>query len=190
MCRRRATASAVALAERELPVDSRRRPSSRARAASRWCSSVGMMSRMRSLPSMRRAAGLLEEERHRVRLVEQAELAALALRVGGVREDAALEQRAVRVGDERADVARAVRRLERLAAVGRRCRPSRLDPARPLLDLGRPARVVALVDRVAVAARAGTRMSGCERKNSPIVGSSVKPCTPWPVDMTKIVDEP
>src|SRR5689334_15236450 len=35
----------------------------------------------------RGGARLLEEEGHRVRLVEEAELAVLALRVGGVRED-------------------------------------------------------------------------------------------------------
>src|SRR2546425_6354286 len=33
-------------------------------------------------------------------------------------------------------------------------------------------------------------MLGCDSRNSPIVGSSVKPCTPWPVVYTSIVLEP
>src|SRR5439155_112848 len=33
-------------------------------------------------------------------------------------------------------------------------------------------------------------MSGCDNRNSPIVGSSVKPCTPWPVVYTSMVLEP
>src|SRR5256885_3256458 len=33
-------------------------------------------------------------------------------------------------------------------------------------------------------------MSGCDKRNSPIVGSSVKPCTPWPVVYTSMVLEP
>jgi hypothetical protein len=33
-------------------------------------------------------------------------------------------------------------------------------------------------------------MRGAQRRNSPIVGSRVKPCTPWPVVYTIIVLEP
>src|SRR5207245_9861082 len=33
-------------------------------------------------------------------------------------------------------------------------------------------------------------MLGCDSRNSPIVGSRVKPCTPWPVVYTSIVLEP
>src|SRR5439155_1181665 len=33
----------------------------------------------------------------------------------------------------------------------------------------------------------GVRMSRCDRRNSPIVGSSVNPCTPFPVVYTSIV---
>ncbi len=36
----------------------------------------------------------------------------------------------------------------------------------------------------------GTLMFGCESRNSPIDGSSVKPCTPCPVVYTSIVLEP
>src|SRR5205085_847942 len=70
------------------------------------------------LAGRRGAARLLEEERHRVRFVEETQLAVLALRICGVPEHAALDERAMCIGDERSDVARAVRRLERLAAVG------------------------------------------------------------------------
>ena len=61
------------------------------------------------------AAGLLDDEGEGVRLVEQAQLAAGGLAVGGIEEDAALEQVAVEVGDQGADVARRAAPL--LAAV-------------------------------------------------------------------------
>src|SRR5215831_1036285 len=51
----------------------------------------------------RGAAGLLDDERERVRLVEKAQLAARRLGVRRIREDAAAEQVAVEVGHERAD---------------------------------------------------------------------------------------
>lgn len=61
----------------------------------------------------REAARLLREQRHRERLVQHAQLAALALLVVRVPEDPAVDQRPVHVGDHRADVARAVRRAAR-----------------------------------------------------------------------------
>ena len=129
------------------------------------------------------AAGGLEDERQGVRLVEEAELALRALLVGGVGEDAALEQRAVRVGDERADVALAV------GAAGAPCR--RLDPGVPAADGLGPEGEVALVDRVRLALARGcgcSRARGRTRRRS---GSSVKPWTPpfAPVESTSMVDD-
>ncbi len=49
-------------------------------------------------------AGLLRDERGRVGLVQQPQLAAGGGRVGGVQEHAAVHQGAVEVGDERADI--------------------------------------------------------------------------------------
>ena len=80
----------------------------------RWCSSVGCTSRMRCWPSIADAARLLDDERERVRLVEQAQLAlAASSAIRRIAEHAAAEQVAVEVGDERADVAHA-ERLPRL----------------------------------------------------------------------------
>src|SRR6185437_7041634 len=64
----------------------------------------------------RRSPGLLDDEGERVRLVEQAQLAARRLAVRRIGEDAAAEKVAVEVGDERADVARAERRVVALEA--------------------------------------------------------------------------
>ena len=96
------------------------------------------------LAGEREAARLLDEVRHRRRLVQQPQLAVRVLRVGGVAEDAAVEQRAVDVADHRANVPRAVP----LAAL-----------AEPLLDVFHvapqrrvPVHAVGLVERVDAAA--------------------------------------
>src|ERR1019366_5647469 len=74
----------------------------------------------------------------------ETKLAAWALLVSRVREDAALHERAVRVGHERPDVAVTVRQALRLVFA--------LDPGVPLPDGLLPPHVVALVDGVRVAA--------------------------------------
>src|SRR5690349_17162234 len=51
-----------------------------------------------------RAAGLFDDERERIGLVQKTQLSLGRLAVGRVREDAAAEQIAVEIGDERTDV--------------------------------------------------------------------------------------
>mmetsp|Transcript_36611 Transcript_36611/g.78109 ORF Transcript_36611/g.78109 Transcript_36611/m.78109 type:complete len:360 (+) Transcript_36611:284-1363(+) len=80
------------------------------------------------------AARRLHDEGHREALVQHAQLASRALLVGGVYEDAAVEDGAMHVGDHRSDVARGV-----LVA---------LEPLDRVLDRLVPAEVVALVARV------------------------------------------
>ena len=72
---------------------------------------------MRCVPSHRRAARLLDDERERIRLVEQTQLALRRLAIRRIREDSAAEEVAMKVGDERADVARAQRPAIALEAV-------------------------------------------------------------------------
>ena len=73
----------------------------------RWCSSVRHDIEYRRDAVDGRAAGLLGDERQRVRLVQQAELAARTLPVGGIREQAATQQIAMEIRDERPDVSHA-----------------------------------------------------------------------------------
>jgi hypothetical protein len=88
------------------------------------------------------AAGLLDDEAHGRALVQQPQLAVLALLVPRVPVDAAVEQRAVEVADEAADVARRVR-LPGVAGL--------LEAVHVLLELVVPERVVALVEGVDLA---------------------------------------
>src|SRR4029079_1470007 len=62
----------------------------------RWCDVEDVL-----LAVDRRTASLFEDERHRVGLVQQAQLALRVLLVGRVREDASLQERALGVRDER-----------------------------------------------------------------------------------------
>ena len=68
----------------------------------------------------RLAAHLFNDERHRVALVHEAELAPGRVRGGRVHEDAAVLERAVNVGHHRADVAASVRLLFQTDAERRR----------------------------------------------------------------------
>src|SRR6185436_1104247 len=94
----------------------------------------------RAASGRRRAPRLLADQRQRRALVEVAQLPLRRLAVGGIHEDAALEQGAVEVGDQRADVALAVG-----AAAGA---VLLLEPGDEALLARVPARRVALVDRV------------------------------------------
>ena len=58
------------------------------------------------------ASHLFNDERHRVALVHEAQLALGRVRGGRVHEDAAVLERTVHVGHHRADVAAAVRLLQ------------------------------------------------------------------------------
>ena len=82
----------------------------------------------------------MERDLHFICLVEEAQLAVLVLAVGGVAEDAAVEQRAVDVADHRAEVARRVL-LARLAL-------ALLDRRHVVAQRLVPLPAVGLVDRV------------------------------------------
>ena len=129
---------------------------------------------------VRRAARLLDDERERIGLVQQAKLAVRALGVGRIREHAAAEEVAMEVGDERADVAHAQRLV--IALEPAIAAHERLHGLVPEL-------LVRIVDRE-IPAGSGMRMFGCDSRNSPMDGSSVKPCAPCPVVYTSIVLEP
>merc|ERR1719181_1845067 len=121
----------------------------------------------------RGATGLLDEEGHRRGLVEQPELAVLVLGVGGVAEDAAVEERAVDVADHGADVAARVLRLglararaealevvlERLVPVGAVRLVARVDLA-ALRDLDARVREHELADVLIISKAVG---AGAER---------------------------
>ena len=101
------------------------------------------------------AAGLLGDERQRVRLVHQPQLAVRVARVRRVDVDPALDQVAVEVRHERADVARRVRPARR--------RVLGLHPLDVLLQAAAPRVVVALVGRVH-AARLGRADAGVRQQ--------------------------
>eukprot|EP00964_Phaeocystis_antarctica_P071138 scaffold43356_cov54-Phaeocystis_antarctica.AAC.1 len=93
-----------------------------------------------ALAAHRRAARRLDDEGHRRRLVQQAQLAVRVLGVAGVGEDAAVQQRAVHVADHGADVARGVLLAGLALAL--------LDGGDVLGELRVPRPPVGLVDRV------------------------------------------
>ena len=85
------------------------------------------------------ASSLLGNHGHGRALVQKPEFAVWVLRIARISVDAAVEHRPVEIADERADVPRAIR----LGAIWRR-----LDRLHVRLQLGLPARKVALVEGV------------------------------------------
>ena len=122
----------------------------------------------------RRSAGLLADERQRIRLVEQPQLAPRGLAVGGIHEDATGEQVAMEVGHQRADVAHVVGRdpvLQAAVREGGASAPS--DPVVPV--------PVALVDAVELP-RCGVRMLRMRQQelaDGRIEREPVHPAAPW-----------
>ena len=107
---------------------------------------LGLHVQDRPVAGLRAPARLLHDEGHRVGLVHQAQLAVRVAGVGRVDVDAPLHQVAVEVGHEGTDVAR------RVGARGRIVGRLLLHPLDVLLEARLPGVVVALVDRVDVAA--------------------------------------